>query len=262
MFRSVEEALDYLDKLQAGAIATYQGKKRGPWEWRPNSIEDASPWYSWCEDCQTYHYARYVFGYEVTCGQIKIVAWCIDQDGNWDIAEDVSLGSLKMLPFLDAYGPRAWEESFADYLQHILETGTDPCGEFLSPPIVRCIERWRIYVFERGGFVWLMRCELLNDDNDEAAQSYRAGEDAFPDHLIGFLRLQRLADVGGYALDPDYARRVEDLDVSWQSGPHQSQYVAIIEMKREINAMGDDAMAVRLREKAREAISRLVFATS
>lgn len=259
MFRSVDEALAHLDKLQAGACATYLGEQSGPWEWRPDSLADVPPWYGWCEDCQTYHYARYVFGYEVTPGRVMVVIWCIDQDGRWDVADEVVLGTMKMLEVLEVYGPRAWEESFAAYLGHVVETGTDPCGEFLPPPIVRCVERWRIHVFERGGLVWLMRCELLNDDNDEVAHSYRAGDEAFPDHLMDYLRLKRLADVGGYALDPAHTRRVEDLDVPWRTGQHRSQYSAVVELKREMCAIGKEALAAKLREKAQEASARLAL---
>lgn len=267
MFRSPEDALPFLEEMTPGAFDVYGGGS-GVWSWRPESVADEPVWYDWCDDCQTFHKSWYVFGYEVHPGKVMGLVWCVDQDGRWDVADEEEVGTPEHAALLFTYGARSWEKSYSEYMQYIAKTGRDPCKEFLPPPVVRIHESWRVHVFERGGYVWLMRCELLSRDEKfefltrEVTQSFRPGDENFPSYMETYLRLERLADIGGYALDPSHSRSVKDLAASWHPGEHRGQYVAEMEVSHEISAIDPDEWAEELRRRACRAIASLYETTS
>lgn len=251
MFRSVEEALGCLETFRCGAVAAFEGRG-GFWHWKP--ADKGPAWYEWCDDCLTYHKNWYVFGYEVFPGRVMCLVWSIDQDGLWEVADEAAVGSVAHSNLCLTYGERAWRRSFTQYMRYVARTMTDPCHEFLAPPVVSFNERWRIHVFERGGCVWLMRCELLSQGS--VIGSFRPGEECFPKYLSEFLKMERLADVGGYAMDPRHARFIRDIDKNWKPGENRGQYHADMDVRKEMPAMNDEDWGQELRRRARAALDQ------
>lgn len=251
MFTTVEEALEYLG---AEARKVYEEGAEEPWELRPEHAGDDPAWYEWCDDCETFHTNHYPIGYEVTQGCVEMVAWCCDQDGNWDVVDGACIGTPDHKALMENYGYEAWQRNYAEYLRHVAETGEDPCGEFIPPPPIKTDELWMVRVIERGEKVWVTRAARIATN-----EVYYKPTD-LPDYVQGYLLLERLGDIGACAIDPANIKSVADIPgEKWEPGDHRGEWVATVTIQRQEPAVSDEEWAKTLREKANKARASMVF---
>jgi len=256
MFTTVEEALEYLGDE---ARKVYEEGADESWELRPEHAGDDQAWYEWCDDCETFHTNRYPIGYEVTQGHVEMVAWCCDQDGNWDVVEGADVGTPEGNALMETYGFEAWERNYAEYLRHVAETGEDPCGEFMPPLPTKVNETWTINVIERGGRVWVMGGSMKGGMSCDFANQ-------LPDHVKSFMLMERVTlhdGVYGSVIDPDYVKSVADLgECKKTQGDHRSIWILEVDIERKVPAMTDEEWAAKLREKANLAVAKMTSRNS
>lgn len=263
MFETAEEALEALGQQARDA---FEGKTDEPWEYRPECVDgNEATWYEWCDDCKTFHKSWYLFGYEVTEGNVEMIVWCCDQDGNWDISEGADVGKPEAKMLMEHYSSERWEQSYANYLRYVAETGEDPCEEFILPPDILTNEKWEVHVIERGERVWVTKAGMLG------GESYmRPGE--LPEYVYEFLLLSPTltgdkvgagrVPVASCAIDPEHVKSLADLGdgVKWQSSPDGDAWVTTVTIPHYTPALLEEEVAAVLREKANKARAQLVFA--
>lgn len=256
MITKIEEALTFLEAIHGGAFAAFKGE--GPSiEWGPESCAEANTWYDWCDDCNTFHKNWYVFGYGVTEGEVEVIVWCIDQDGNWEVVESAYLETPMYDEVVAPYCHEEWERSYARYLRHVAETGDDPCEEFMPPAPTRKDEEWEVHVIERGEKVWVTKAGMLGGAVYEQP-------DKLPSYVQEFLLLEKLGEVSACAIDPENVKGIADLgeEVKWKAGKHRDTWFTTVTISRYIPSMTDDEWSAVLREKANKARAELAFSDS
>ena len=260
MFSNVEEALECLGDE---ARAVFDGTVEGSWEYRPQCVDpyDAT-WYEWCDDCETFHQSWYVFGYEVTKGQVEALVWQCDMDGDWDVSDSAFVGTEDMGRLHSNYGHEAWQRSYARYLRHVGETGEDPCGEFGAISVLQFHQDWIIHVLERGDRVWVTHCKRLAQSGAVCEIWERAGN--LPEHVKEYLLLEKLGDVSAYAIDPENVKSIADLDMAgeWEPGERQNEWSVQVQIIENRPTHTDEQWADVLREKANKARAEMVFSDS
>lgn len=143
-----EREKEVLEHLGQEAIDAYTGE--GPeFEMQPE-FACGDWWYEYCDDCDTYHKSAYEKVYTVTEGSIEEIIWTCDEDGNWETVESTALDDPDYEERTKWYSCEAWIENQRNYLQHVAETGDDPCGEFFVKRSEKIEEKWSVRVFDVG----------------------------------------------------------------------------------------------------------------
>jgi len=261
MFKTVEEALEHLEECEGDVVMDAFAGRTEPWEHRPECVDGDPTWYEWCDDCETFHKSWYLYGYEVSEGNVELVVWCCDQDGNWDVSEGAYIGSREAQSIEETYGHKAWERNYAAYLRHVAETGEDPCEEFIPPSPNEVVEHWLIHVIERGGMVWVVRGTHL------ARGEHYERPDKLPDYVQEFLLLETRGEKGGFlacAIDPENVKSIADLSSEkWVPEAGRSdEWLATIAITHKVPSVTDEEWSKLLREKANLARAKLSFRDS
>jgi len=262
MFKDEEALKSLLNALGESARKAFDGDyDEETWSLEPDSVDGHSAWYDWCDDCETFHKGWYLFGYEVTEGNVELVVWNCDQDGNWDVVDGAYTGTPESEDLERTYGNDAWKESYAVYMRHVADTGTDPCEEFATPDPKRNDEQWEIHVIERGSKVWITNAGKLG------GSFYYDHPARLPDYVKEFLLLKEHGQKDGFmacSIDPENVKCIADFgeDLNWKCGPHRDTWVTTVTIPHYTPSMTDDEWSAVLREKANVARALMVFSKS
>jgi hypothetical protein len=172
---------ELLESLGQAARDAYDGKTE-QWEYRPECATDW--WFDYCDDCESYHKNAYEHGYEVTKGHIEVVIWNCDCDGNWDVSDSYCLDDPDLDKHEEWYSPEAWCKQYREYVEHVAETGDDPCCEFSIKTEEKVREQWSIRVMDTSQGVALL---AIRKTGEQAWTS--ASWDKVPCHLRDYLLL-------------------------------------------------------------------------
>jgi hypothetical protein len=259
MFRTVEEALEHLEEVHGDEVRdAFAGRTEEPWEYHPECVDGDPSWYEWCGDCETFHTSWYLYGYEVSEGNVEVIVWCCDQDGNWDVTEGAYIGSPEARAIEETYGYKAWERNYAEYLRHVAETGEDPCGEFIPPTPKEVVEPWMVRVVERGEKVWVLHCTNL------VTKEHYERPDKLPSYVQEFLLLEKLGDVSACAIDPENVKSIADLSSEkWvPEAGRSNEWVATVVITHKVPSLTDEEWSKILREKANLARAKMALRDS
>jgi hypothetical protein len=121
----VQELLEVFGKEARKAF-----KSGGKWEYRPESAECGTVFVFF--DDPYWRQVWYCMGYEIENKRLFAVCHECDSDGNWEYQDSIDVTDPGYEAWEAEYSYERSREGWREYFEFVVETGTDPLGEFFA----------------------------------------------------------------------------------------------------------------------------------